>query len=78
MTEISLRDQIWASCDRAVENGNANSEEFDGSIYDCDPVRVAMDMLDTDADFEHLDTDDDAMRAHIIDLVRDWQIARKP
>jgi hypothetical protein len=74
---LSLRARVFTSCDRAVENGYV--ENFEGSgqtIYDCDPVVVTMDMLDTDADFENVDPDES--RAELVRLVAAWQDARRP
>ena len=70
-----LREKVFASCDRAVENGYV--EDFEGSggtIYDCDPRLLAVDMLDTDADFEcpPLGVED------VVEHVVAWQDARRP
>lgn len=72
-----MRDLVFASCDRAVENGYAMSPEFMGDIYNCDPALVADDMLDCDASFEHW-AGDHAAYEELIHAVVDWQLARRP
>jgi hypothetical protein len=70
---MSLRDQVFQSCDRAVENGYVeNFEQTGKSIYDVDPRVLAVDTLDCDADFEGLEVED--LLPHIVE----WQATRRP
>ncbi len=66
-------DLLFRSLDNAVANGYV--EDFDGTgrtIYDVDPLVLATDTCDCDANFE----DHDA--ADLVPLIREWQAARRP
>lgn len=70
---MTLREKVFESCDRAVENGYV--EDFDGtgkSIYDCDPKVLADDTVTCDADLDHLDS------AEVLPYVIEWQSVRRP
>jgi hypothetical protein len=69
----TLKERVYASCDRAVENGYV--EDFDGSgqsIYDVNPDRLAADALDCDADLEN------ESFAPVSQYCREWQNDRRP
>lgn len=69
----SLKERVYTSNDRAVENGYVENFEQSGhDIYHVEPLRLAIDAMDSDADLEDEDLD------AVVAACADWQRDRRP